>query len=333
MEPGEFQGTIGRYHWESTPWWPEPVRASADAPECPADRARRRRLRAARLLRLRSRHADLRRARGRRAPLSQLPHDRALLAHPVVPDDRAQPPRQRHGPHHGSRDGLPRLRRAHPERQSVPLGDPRPARLRGLGDRQVAPHARRRVQPRGTTGPLAVGTRIRTVLRLLPAARRTRTRPPSCTTTTSSTRPGPLPTATTSPRISSTMRSRSSAICATSIPTSPSSPTSVPARATRRTRRRRSGATVPGAASTRAGTCGVSRRSRARSTPAAWFRPTPNSRNDPRGCRRGPTSPTTSVASTRATWKRLPATCRTPIITSVACSPRSPRPATSIRPS
>ncbi|MET1000906.1 MAG: arylsulfatase [Acidimicrobiia bacterium] len=32
MEPGEFQGTIGRYHWDSTPWWPEPVRASADAP-------------------------------------------------------------------------------------------------------------------------------------------------------------------------------------------------------------------------------------------------------------------------------------------------------------
>ena len=22
MEPGEFQGTIGRYHWESQPWWP-----------------------------------------------------------------------------------------------------------------------------------------------------------------------------------------------------------------------------------------------------------------------------------------------------------------------
>src|SRR4051812_38414559 len=22
MEPGEFKGTIGRYHWESEPWWP-----------------------------------------------------------------------------------------------------------------------------------------------------------------------------------------------------------------------------------------------------------------------------------------------------------------------
>ncbi|GIU89894.1 MAG: arylsulfatase [Acidimicrobiia bacterium] len=32
MEPGEFQGVIGRYHWESKPWWPEPVRPPAGAP-------------------------------------------------------------------------------------------------------------------------------------------------------------------------------------------------------------------------------------------------------------------------------------------------------------
>jgi arylsulfatase A-like enzyme len=32
MEPGEFRGTIGRYHWESEPWWPEPRRAPAGAP-------------------------------------------------------------------------------------------------------------------------------------------------------------------------------------------------------------------------------------------------------------------------------------------------------------
>jgi arylsulfatase len=32
MEPGEFRGTIGRYHWESTPWWPEPRRAPAGSP-------------------------------------------------------------------------------------------------------------------------------------------------------------------------------------------------------------------------------------------------------------------------------------------------------------
>ena len=32
MEPGEFGGTIGRYHHEAEPWWPEPVRARAGAP-------------------------------------------------------------------------------------------------------------------------------------------------------------------------------------------------------------------------------------------------------------------------------------------------------------
>lgn len=32
MEPGEFKGTIGRYHWDSAPWWPDPVRPRAGAP-------------------------------------------------------------------------------------------------------------------------------------------------------------------------------------------------------------------------------------------------------------------------------------------------------------
>jgi arylsulfatase A-like enzyme len=32
MEPGEFRGVQGRYHHESTPWWPEPVRPRAGAP-------------------------------------------------------------------------------------------------------------------------------------------------------------------------------------------------------------------------------------------------------------------------------------------------------------
>ncbi|MGQ0826287.1 MAG: arylsulfatase [Actinomycetota bacterium] len=32
MEPGEFQGTIGRYHWESTPWWPPRREPPAGAP-------------------------------------------------------------------------------------------------------------------------------------------------------------------------------------------------------------------------------------------------------------------------------------------------------------
>ena len=32
MEPGTFRGVIGRYWWESTPWWPDPVRPPAGAP-------------------------------------------------------------------------------------------------------------------------------------------------------------------------------------------------------------------------------------------------------------------------------------------------------------
>jgi arylsulfatase A-like enzyme len=30
--PDGFRGTIGRYYWESTPWWPEPVRAAPGVP-------------------------------------------------------------------------------------------------------------------------------------------------------------------------------------------------------------------------------------------------------------------------------------------------------------
>jgi arylsulfatase len=32
MEPGEFEGTVGRYHWESEPWWPDEPRPPAGAP-------------------------------------------------------------------------------------------------------------------------------------------------------------------------------------------------------------------------------------------------------------------------------------------------------------
>jgi arylsulfatase len=32
VEPGEFKGTIGKYHWDSTPWWPEVRRAPEGAP-------------------------------------------------------------------------------------------------------------------------------------------------------------------------------------------------------------------------------------------------------------------------------------------------------------
>ena len=65
--------------------------------------ARRRRLRPVRLLWLRHRDADLRPPRGGRTALQQLPHDRAVLAHPRVSAERPQPSLQRHGPHRRSR--------------------------------------------------------------------------------------------------------------------------------------------------------------------------------------------------------------------------------------
>ena len=109
-----FGGVIGRYHEESTPWWPRAARAPDGRAQRAARRARRRRLRAARLLRLRHRHAGPRRPRGARPALHELPHHRAVLADPRLPADRAQPPLERHGPHHRAGHRLPRLRRPHP---------------------------------------------------------------------------------------------------------------------------------------------------------------------------------------------------------------------------
>ena len=99
----EFDGTIGRTYDDSTPWWPPLDRAPEGAPNVVDRAARRRRLRAVRVLRLRHRHADLRPARRRRAALRELPHDRAVLADPRLPADRSQPPLQRHGPRRRAR--------------------------------------------------------------------------------------------------------------------------------------------------------------------------------------------------------------------------------------
>ncbi len=65
--PQQFKGVIGRTVEESTPWWPEPVRAKEGAPNVALHRARRRRLRADRLLRRPLRDAEPRPARGRTA--------------------------------------------------------------------------------------------------------------------------------------------------------------------------------------------------------------------------------------------------------------------------
>ncbi len=135
-----------------------------------ADRPRRPRLRAARLLRVRHRHAHDRRPRRRRPPVQPLPRHQPLLADARVPDDRPQPPRRRHGLPHRPADGVPRLHGPHPA-----VGDAAAARAarRGLQHarhRQVAPRARWRAVGRGSVRPLAARVRLRALLRL-PAGR------------------------------------------------------------------------------------------------------------------------------------------------------------------
>ena len=71
-------------------------------------RARRHRLRSARLLRLADQHAEHRQAGAERPALHQHAHHRAVLAVALVHADRAQSPLQRHGVHHRGLDRLSR---------------------------------------------------------------------------------------------------------------------------------------------------------------------------------------------------------------------------------
>ncbi len=138
--------------------------------------ARRRGLRAARLLRLRHRHADVRRPRRRRPALQQLPHHRAVLADSSLPAHRSQPPPQRDGPHRRVRLRVPGLRRHDAEVQRVPLGGARPPRLRDLRRREVAPGAGDRDGDGCAARAVAARARVRPVLRL--PRRRDRPVPP-----------------------------------------------------------------------------------------------------------------------------------------------------------
>ena len=104
-------------------------------------RARRHRLRAARLLRQPDRDAELRRAGRERAPVQQHAHDGAVLAEPFLHRHRPQPPQQRHGRDHRTGVRLPRVQRCDPVRERLPLGDAARARLQHVHGRQVAPVA------------------------------------------------------------------------------------------------------------------------------------------------------------------------------------------------
>ena len=185
----KFEGVVGRTLDESTPWWPDPVRAPDGAPNVVmvllddvgyaqfgcygCDIA--------------TPTFDRLAADGLR--YSQLPHDRAVLADPGLPAHRAQPPHQRHGPHRRVRRRLPRLQRDDPARERLPVRDPRAQRLRHVRGRQVAPHAGRRHddgRARATAGRSAAASSASTASS---PARPTSSTPTSSTTTTRSTRP------------------------------------------------------------------------------------------------------------------------------------------------
>ena len=278
-----FKGTINVDIRDSEPDWApfEPPRAPDGAPNVALHRARRRRLLGDELLRRADRDAEHRPDRRQRRPLHAVPHDRAVLADPLVPADGPQPHAQQHGLHHRGGDRVPERERHDPARERDAVGDPRRARLEHLHGRQVAPLPDRRDEPRRDAAQLADRPRLRALVRVPrrrdePVVSRPRLRQPPGRPAAARRR-----RATTSPRTSPTRRSSSSATRRRSRPRSRSSSTTRPAPATPRTTRRRSGST-----SSRAGSTWATRRSASRRSPArrssASSPPTPSCRRSTR---------------------------------------------------
>ena len=132
----EFGGTIGRTYEDSTPWWPPLPTGAGRGAERRHRAARRRRLRAVRLLRLRHRHADLR-------PRWPAPGRRYANFHTTALCSPTRACLLTGRNHHSNgmarvvelAAGLPRLQRDDPEGERLPLRDPRPQRLRHLRGR------------------------------------------------------------------------------------------------------------------------------------------------------------------------------------------------------
>ena len=245
-----FTGRMGRTVGESAAGMARARARETRRAERAVHRARRHRLRPARLLRLADQHAEPRPAGAERPALHQHAHDGAVLAVALVHAHRPQPPLQRHVVHHRGLDRLPRLQRRHPVRERLPLRDAAAARLRHLLRRQVAPDAGRADQRGRALRPLAARPRLRALLRLPrrrhpPVLPRPRLRQPSGRAAEDARR-----RATTSPTTWPTRPSSSSPTPSRSRPTSPSSCTSPPAPSTRRTTCRRSGPTSTRASST-----------------------------------------------------------------------------------
>ena len=237
-----FTGSIGRTAATSQPRGRCRLARSAGRTERARVPARRRRLRAARLLRLRHPHADLRSPRRGRLALPRLPHDGDLLADARVPADRPQPSLQRRRHHPGDGDRLSRATTAWCPRENGFLSEMLLAQgYATFAHRQVASDAGQRIRVGRIEGALAAVARLRALLRLPrrqdePVGRRR-----WCTTTTTSIRRDGRRRAITSTPTSPTARSSTSPTCAPWRRTSRSSCTTASARDTRRITSSRSG--------------------------------------------------------------------------------------------
>ena len=161
-----FPGVIGRTIAESSPAWPQPLRARDGSPNVlfvVLDDVGYGQLSA---VRRPGQHAEDRPPGRQRPALRQHAHDGALLADARVHPHRPQPPLQRRGGDHGDRDRLPRLRRPHAVRERDALGDAARARLQHVLRRQVASDPERGVDAGRPVPPLAARARVRALLRL-----------------------------------------------------------------------------------------------------------------------------------------------------------------------
>ena len=262
-------------------------------------RPRRRRLRAAVVLRRAGRDAEHRPGRRAGPALHQHAHDGALLADARLHPDRPQPPLQRRGVHHGARDRLSRLRRPHAVRERHAAGDAARARLQHVLPRQVALSPVRGEHAGRPVPSLAAGPWLRALLRL-PRRRDqsvvSRPDPGQRFGAAAQVARGGLPPHRGSRRQGDQVRSWTRT---STRRRSPSSCTTPPAPRTLRTMSRRSGPTGTRARSTRAGTPTARRSSRTRRRSASR-RPTPSSRRATPTCRSGTPCPTTSGGCTPA---------------------------------
>ena len=129
-------------------------------------RSRRHRLRPSGMLRQPHRDPKHRRSGSQWSALQQHAHDGALLAVALLHHHRPQPPFQPFGLSHKWLDGVSRIRRLHPVREWLPLGDPAAEGLQHLLPRQVAPGPGGDDDGGRPLRPLADGSRVRALLRL-----------------------------------------------------------------------------------------------------------------------------------------------------------------------